>query len=143
MSYVLLDDHLLGDVLADSADAALRRTIGRRDIATTNLYLFRLARSALAGSGGALTGKFAPDVRRRLAQRLALVPDTIEVVPMRSLVFLMATLRSQHPLSTLGAEAIAAATTLGATLAVWEGDDGPHIRGAAAANRLSYVTVAR
>ncbi|HLI45480.1 MAG TPA: hypothetical protein VKU92_13550 [Acidimicrobiales bacterium] len=38
----------------------------------------------------------------------------------------------EHPVSTLGAEAVAAAERLGATLWVWEGDDGPGMHSAAA-----------
>jgi hypothetical protein len=43
--------------------------------------------------------------------------------------------------STLGAEAIAAAEQLGAPLWVWDRDAGPNIREAARRNRVCYRTV--
>jgi hypothetical protein len=55
----------------------------------------------------------------------------------------MAELTDAHRLSTLGAEAVAAAEHLGAPLVVWEGDDGPAIRTAATALGAGYHVVAR
>jgi hypothetical protein len=55
----------------------------------------------------------------------------------------MAELVDEHRLSTLGAEAVAAGESLGATLCVWAGDDGPRIRAAASARRVAYRTVDR
>ncbi len=69
------------------------------------------------------------------------LPDRIEVVPIRLLAHRMAQLADDHRLSTLGAEAVAAAEHLRAPLCVWEGDDGPGIR--AAARRAGYRTIAR
>jgi hypothetical protein len=62
---------------------------------------------------------------------------------MRQLAFRMAALAHDHQLSTLGAEALAAAESLDARLLVWGGDDGPRIRAAAGALGLDYVTVSR
>jgi hypothetical protein len=45
-------------------------------------------------------------------------------------------------LSTLGAEAVAVAEHLDASLCVWEGDDGPGIRSAAKAAGVTYRTIA-
>jgi hypothetical protein len=44
--------------------------------------------------------------------------------------------------STLGAEAVAAAEHLEASLCVWDGDDGPGIREAARAAGVTYRTIA-
>jgi len=52
-------------------------------------------------------------------------------------------LAGDHRLSTLGAEAVAAAEHLHAPLCVWEGDDGPGIRAAAAASGADYRTISR
>ena len=56
MSRVILDDHLLRDLLADDAGPPLRETLAASSPATTNLYLVRLCRSVVRSAGGALTG---------------------------------------------------------------------------------------
>lgn len=71
------------------------------------------------------------------------LPDIIEVVPMRFLAYRMAEIADAHRVSTLGAEAVAAAEHLGGPLCVWEGDDGRGIRSAVAALGASYRTVTR
>jgi hypothetical protein len=76
-----------------------------------------------------------------LARQLVDLPADIEVVPMQLLAVDMAELAAQHRLSTLGAEAIAATRWLRASLADWDGDDGPGIRSAAEALSIRYRTV--
>lgn len=71
------------------------------------------------------------------------MPDEILIVPLRALAFRMAELAGNHQVSTLGAEAVAAAEHISGPLCVWAGDDGPGIRACVAANRLVYRTVAR
>jgi hypothetical protein len=55
----------------------------------------------------------------------------------------MAELPADHRVSTLGAEAVAAAENHGRRLCVWNGDDGPHIRACAQAARVPYRTLRR
>jgi len=55
----------------------------------------------------------------------------------------MAELTDAHRVSTLGAEAVAAAERLRAPLCVWDGDDGPGIRSAVVSLNLSYRTIRR
>ena len=50
---------------------------------------------------------------------------------------------AEHRVSTLGAEAVAAAEHLGATLTVGDGDDGLSIRSAATALGVAYRTIRR
>lgn len=138
MTAVVIDDHLLRDVLAGDPGRELARLLRTHALATTNLYLYRLAKSTVAARGGALTGSWEIDLRRALGRRLVELPDSIEVVPMRAIAHRMAELADVHRLSTLGAEAVAAAEHLGASLCVWDGDDGPRIRAAAAAVGAGY-----
>lgn len=140
---LLLDDHLLRDVLASDVRGPLKRLMARHPLATTNLYYLRLCKSAVSARGGQLTGAWAPERRRALAEVLVALPDAIDVVPMRTLAFAVAKLGDNFRLSTLGAEAVAASRHLGATLCVWEGDDGPSIRAAALATKVPYRTIAR
>lgn len=62
---------------------------------------------------------------------------------MRVLAYRMAEIADAHRVSTLGAEAVAAAEHLGGPLCVWEGDDGPSIRAAMDDVGVGYLTVGR
>ncbi len=143
MTAALLDDHLLRDLLADNPSRELVRLVRRYEPATTNLYLHRLCKSVVSARGGALTGAWPAEQRRELGRRLLALPEEIQVVPMRSLAYRMAEIADAHGLSTLGAEAVAAAENVGGPLCVWKGDDGPGIRAATSALGVPYRTVAR
>jgi hypothetical protein len=75
--------------------------------------------------------------------RLVTLPNNLEVVPLRVLAFRMAEIADAHRVSTLGAEAVAAAENLSAPLCVWEGDDGAGIRSAMASLDGKYRTIKR
>jgi hypothetical protein len=141
VSQVVIDDHLLRDVLAAEHGRRLTRLITANELATTNLYFVRLCKSVVAARGGALTGNWSPQRRRELGRRLVELPESILILPMRLVGFRMAELAEDQRLSTLGAEAVAAAEHLGASLYVWEGDDGPGIREAARASGVTYRTI--
>ena len=143
MTKAVLDDHLLRDLLADDLSEDLTRLLADQDPATTNLYIYRLCRSVVSARGGTLTGSWPLEQRRELGRRLLVLSDAIEVVPMRLLTYRMAEIADAHRVSTLGAEAVAAAEHLQAPLCVWEGDDGPGIRAAATALDTSYRTILR
>ena len=140
---MVLDDHLVRDLLADDVAPALGAILAAHEPATTNLYVFRLCKSVASTPGAALTGAWSPEQRRALGARLTALPTIVEIVPMRDLAYRMAEIADAHPVSTLGAEAIAAAEHLGAPLCVWSGDDGPRIRGAMQALGGDYRTVTR
>lgn len=141
MTRAVLDDHLLRDLLAGEAAAGLEAVLTEYEPATTNLYLLRLSKSVVAAAaGGSLTGSWPPAQRLALGRQLIVLPDEIEVVPMRNLAFRMAELAASRRLSNLGAEAVAAAEHLAGPLCVWAGDDGPYIR-AAMATVGEYHTV--
>ncbi|HTX00101.1 MAG TPA: hypothetical protein VMD59_15060 [Acidimicrobiales bacterium] len=143
MSRALLDDHLLRDLLADDVGRGLARVLREHEPASTNLYLYRLSKSIVSARGGPLTGSWRPEQRRELGRILTVLPAAIEVVPIRLLAYRMAEIREVHRVSTLGAEAVAAAELLDAPLCVWEGDDGSGIRSAMAALGARYVTLER
>jgi hypothetical protein len=139
----LLDDHLLRDLLADDLSTELAEILGEHEPATTNLYLYRLSRSVVTARGGALTGSWSVEHRRKLGRTLLALPESVPVVPMRVLAYRMAEIADAQRVSTLGAEAAAAAEHLSATLCVWEGDDGPGIKSALDVVGAPYRTVAR
>ncbi len=117
--------------------------LGDHEPATTNLYYLRLCKSVVSARGRRLTGSWPNERRRELGRTLMVLPDEIEIVPIRVLAYRMAELADVHRVSTLGAEAAAAAEHLAAPLCVWEGDDGPGIRAAMADLGAPYRTVTR
>jgi hypothetical protein len=143
VSRAILDDHLLRDLLADNVPPRLSIVLADHEPATTNHYLYRLCRSVVSAPGGALTGAWRAEQRRALGSRLAAVPADVEIVPMRTLAYRMAEIAGDYRLSTLGAEAVAAAEHLDAPLYVWSGDDGPGIRAAMEALGPQYRTIQR
>ncbi len=143
MTAAVLDDHLLRDLLSDDIGDALAAVLAVHQPATTNLYYVRLCKSVVSARGGQLTGSWSSERRQALGRTLLVLPDAVTVVPIRALGFRMAELADAHRLSTLGAEAVAAAEHLGAPLVVWEGDDGPAIQAAAAALSAGYRVLSR
>lgn len=143
MSRAILDDHLLRDLLAGDPSPELSDVLDQHEPATTNLYLYRLAKSVVSARGGALTGGWSAEQRRALGANLLALPDRVEVVPLRTLAYRMAEIASNHRVSTLGAESVAAAEHLDAPLCVWSGDDGPGIRAAMTVLGLDYQTIDR
>ena len=143
MTRVILDDHLLRDLLAGEVSGELAQVLADHQPTTTNMYLLRLCRSVVSAAGGTLTGSWPTRARQALGRQLVSLPDDIEVVPFRTLAFRMAELVDAHRLSTLGAEAVAASEHLSAPLCVWAGDDGPNIRTALTALNGDYITISR
>ncbi len=142
MSQVVLDDHLLRDVLAGEQGRRLARLAEGHELATTNLYYVRLCKSVVAARGGKLTGGWSGERRRELGRRLLELPASILILPMRLIGYRVAELADSQRVSTLGAETVAAAEHLEASLCVWDGDDGPGIREAARAAGVTYRTIA-
>ncbi len=144
MSPAILDDHLLRDLLADDLSAELAEVLEQHEPATTNLYLYRLSRSVTSARGGALTGGWTAQQRRALGASLLALPDSIQIVPLRTITSRMAEIAESHRVSTLGAECVAAAEHLDAApVCVWSGDDGPGIRAAMLDLGLDYRTITR
>ena len=143
MSVVIVDDHLLGDVIGGTPPPDLATLLRHNDMATTNLYLYRLCRAALAARGGALTGSWSVERRQQATKTLTALPHDIQLMPMRDLAFRMAQVARAFRLSTLGAEAIAATEAHGGRLCVWEGDDGPNVRACCEALGVRYRTIPR
>ena len=141
MSLVVLDDHLLRDVLGGERGRQLGRLVESNELATTNLYYVRLCKSVVGARGGALTGGWSHDRRRELGRRLLELPDAILIPPMRLTGYRVAELAEGGRVSTLGAEAVAVAEHLDAPLCVWEGDDGPGIRSAAGSAGVTHRTI--
>ncbi len=132
MTTVLLNDHLLRDYLSGNVSDELAGILDGQSVATTNFYYLRLCKSVVAAAGGSLTGSWRPEQRRRLGELLVRLPESVRVVPMTDLSFRMAEIGGPLRLSNLGAEALAACESLGATLCITANDDGPAMAAGAA-----------
>ncbi|CAN5676117.1 hypothetical protein BH20ACT2_BH20ACT2_19470 [soil metagenome] len=84
-----------------------------------------------------------PDGQGEILRLVDRATGAVEIVPIRLLAFRMAEIADAHRVSTLGAEAVAAAEHHDAPLCVWQGADGPGIRAATAALDAGYRTITR
>jgi hypothetical protein len=135
---VVIDDHLLRDVLTDRCPPDLAGIA--TSLATTGLWLFRLSSAWAAPSVvGKLTAPVAAlphDQQEVFRARLVALPDEIELLPLRQLAWPMALLQHRHrsegrALSAAMAEALAAAQAFGGAIAVSSRDVGPNLKAAA------------
>lgn len=148
MAVVVVDDHLLRDVLTRTRPPDLGGIA--TSLATTGLFLFRLS-SALAtpDAVGKLTAPVAalpPDQQDRFLSQVVALPDEIEVLHLRQFAWQMALLQHRHrrdgrPLSAAMAEALAAAHALGADIGVSRDDVGRNLKAAAKADRISFHVI--
>ena len=91
---VVIDDHLLLDVVAGVASPAEREAVANEVVYTTGCWYYRLARAVLAGSGdGSLSGRL--DALGPEARDAAL--ESIRRLPTRSACSASAPLRRSWP----------------------------------------------
>ena len=148
MSVVVVDDHLLRDILTGERPADLGGLAS--GIATTGLWLFRLS-SAWASPErvGRLTAPVASlpaAAKARFLDRLMTLPAEIEVLHLRDMAWQMARLQHRHrqggrTLSAAMVEALAAAHELDATVAVSAIDVAPNLRAAALHDGIAFHTL--
>jgi hypothetical protein len=145
VSTIVLDDHLLRDVLTGERPSDLGGIA--TGLATTGLWLFRLS-SSLAAPG--VVGKLSAPVvalpaslQEQFRAQLIALPEEIEVLHLRDLAWPMAEHQHRHRelghrLSAAMVEALAVAHTLGAGIAVSEHDVGPNLRAAALDDEIAF-----
>jgi hypothetical protein len=117
-----MDDHLLVDLLAESASDWLRREIDQSAVYTTAAWYYRVASAAHRGSGaGSLSGRLArldPDQRAEALARVDELPDWIGLLGPRLLIPVMASLETRRRANVLTAEALAVALVTDSAIAV-------------------------
>ena len=139
---LLVDDQLLSVVLrGDELPAPLGSDV---TIATTGYWYVRLCQAVLgvAHKPGTLSGPFTAlpgDRRERALAALLELPDDIGLVSLRELGPVIGRLRVRHQLNILGAEALAAAVYLDATVAL--SARSPRLEGALSVEGLSFHVV--
>jgi hypothetical protein len=134
LSIVLVDDHLLLRLLLDQEPSALRPE--GASLATTGLWYHRLCRAlankAVVGSLTRQLGSVDPAVAAEVLGSVIELPDTIEVVSLRTIGWPMGELVDTGArLNLLSLEALAAARHLSAELCLAEADDNTPLRDAA------------
>lgn len=148
MTTVVIDDHLLRDVLTGDRLPDLGGIAS--SLATTGLWLFRLSRAWAApevvGKLIAPVAALPPGQQRLFLARLIALPDEVEVLPLRQLALAMALLQHRHrdegrPLSAAMAEVLAAAQALNAAIAVSSHDVGPNLKAAAEHDQVTFHIV--
>lgn len=146
MASVVVDDHLLRDVLVGRRDAGLGG-LAPAGLATTGLWLFRLCSSfadpKVAGKLSAPMAALPEELQAAFRSQLIALPAEIEVLGSRELAWPMAELQAAHraagrSLASAMVEALAAAHHLSAAIAVSRQDVGPHLRAAADADGVAF-----
>lgn len=145
MSVVLIDDHLLLRVLLGEEPPTLRPSGAA--IATTGLWYHRLCRALadekVIGSISRQLGAVEDDVAAAVLGTVIDLPDTIELISLRTLSWPMGKLvHSGARLNLLSLEALAAARQLSAEVCLADVDDNPPLRSAAEALGITVRTVA-
>lgn len=145
MATVVIDDHLLRDVLTGERPGHLGGIA--TSLATTGLWLFRLSSSwadtTVVGKLSAPVAALPMDQQERFLAQLVALPPDIAVLHLREQAWPMALLQQRHraegrTLSAAMAEALAAAHALGAAIAVSQADVGPNLQAAAEHDRVTF-----
>ena len=149
MAIVVVDDHLLRDVLAGQRTADLDG-LAPDGTATTGWWLFRLCSSFAAprvsGKLSAPVALLPTELQQSFLAQITALPTSITVLSMRDLAWPMAQLRARHrgnghSLSAAMVEALAAAHALDGSLAVSRHDVGPNLKAAAEADGIEFRTL--
>ena len=139
---LVVDDHLLTDLLAGQTQGWLAEEAAQSAIYTTGSWYYRVASAADHGTGtGSLSGRISAlddDDQRAVRSRIASLPESIGMLGPRTLVPVMAGLRLPR-LNFLSAEAVAVAILTESAIAVRT--DSPPLREASAALHIAYRTI--
>lgn len=116
---IVVDDHLLLDLLADDPDEWLRAESAHSAVYTTAAWFYRLASAAHRGTGdGALSRKLSRLPENFRADRIDNLTDRVGLIGPRLLVPVMAALVTRRRPNGLMAEALAVALTTDSTIVV-------------------------
>lgn len=116
---IVVDDHLLLDLLADDPDEWLRAETGHSAVYTTAAWYYRLASAAHRGTGdGALSRKLTALPESFRSERIDNLTDRVGLVGPRLIVPVMAALVTRRRPNGLMAEALAVAVVADGALVV-------------------------
>jgi hypothetical protein len=141
---VVVDDHLLREVLLEREPTWVRRHRREGQLSTTGSWYFRLC-SALHDQDlvGSLSGPIAAlpsELRPSVVQRVVTLPSSIELVSMRELAWSASGLGRRYGLNLLAAEALAAAVQSGGAIATAASNLPPRLLDAATREKVRVLT---
>ncbi len=140
---IVVDDHLLFDVLAGRATGGVQSELDSGGLYTTGSWYYRLARAVGAGAGpGKLSRRLDSlnaEERQRVGRALDELPAEVGLLSLRFVVPVMQILRVRRQLNMLNAEALAAAVLVDASLLV--SVDSPLLRSGANDLAVGYDVV--
>ncbi len=114
---ILVDDHLLLDLLVTRERPTLESARQAEGLATTGLWYYRLCHAVTSPTiVGQLSGPLAslpPDRRQAAVRSIVDLPDDITLLSLRELAPAMAKLSRRHRLNAISLEALAATIHLG------------------------------
>lgn len=141
---VVLDDHLLREVLLEREPSWLRRLRRGGQLATTGTWYYRLCSALQAPDlAGSLSGPIADlpsELTAGVIQRVMTLPVSIHLISMRELAWTASRLGRRHGLNLLAAEALGAAVDSGSAIATAEPNLPPRLLDAAMRENVRVVT---
>ncbi len=141
---VLIDDHLLREVLLEREPLWLSQARGTGELATTGLWYFRLCSALRVPTTiGTLSGPVADlpeDLRSRVLCQVTAIPGTINLLSLRDVSWSAAGYAARYGLNLLAAEAIAAAVLTGSAIATSLGNLPPRLAAATQGERVSVLS---
>lgn len=134
---IVIDDHLLIDVVAETTTGWLLDQVEQSVIYTTSSWYYRVANAAHRGSGtGTLSRRLAQLPESVRHERIDDLPDWIGLLGPRLVVPVMATIATRRQPNVLTAEALAVAVITESSLVV--SADAPLLRSGAADLGINY-----
>jgi hypothetical protein len=141
---VLIDDHLLREVLLEREPGWLRRVRRGGQISTTGSWYYRLCGALQEPDiAGALSGPIAElpaELRSGVVERVMRLPDQIRLLSMRELAWSASGLGRRYGLNLMAAEALGAAIAKHAAIATLGPNLPPRLAAAADAEGIRVVT---
>jgi hypothetical protein len=140
---LVVDDHLLLNLLTETHPAWLDDELHRTTVYTTGSWYYRVSLALRRGTGsGTMSSRLSqlePEGQRRLLEKVGQLPEWIGLIGPRVLVPVMADLAVQRHPNLLTAEALAVALVTDGTICVTV--DSPLLRGAADELGIAYRLV--
>lgn len=140
---VVVDDHLLREVLLEREPGWLSRARRRGLLFTTGAWYYRLCGALhMPDVVGALSGPLADlpaDLVEGVLQRVVELPAEIRLLSMRDVAWPAAGLARRHGLNLLASEALAVAVSVDAAIATTAGNLPPRLAAAADAEGVRVL----
>jgi hypothetical protein len=141
---VVIDDHLLREVLLRREPTWVRRVRRGGQLVTTGSWYYRLCSALndpdLAGSLSGPIAALPPELSLGIIQRVITLPMSIELISMRELAWPASGLGRRHGLNLLAAEALGAAVECGGAIATAASNLPPRLLDAAVREKVRVLT---